>query len=154
MLKRDGDSIRVVSELAEWCDNNNLLLNVTKTKEMVIDFKTNKSPIEPLTINGKEVEQVEVFKFLGCNISNKLQWSEQISENFKKWQQRMFFLRRLKSFNVSIAVLISFYRASIESISTTSILVWFSSATSSDIKKLNRVVRTASYIIGREMDKL
>ena len=66
----------------------------------------------------------------------------------------MFFLRRLKSFNVSIAVLISFYRASIESISTKSILVWFSSATSSDIKKLNRVVRTASYIIGREMDKL
>ena len=68
----------MVSELAEWCDNNNLLLNVTKTKEMVIDFKTNKSPIEPLAINGKEVEQVEDFKFLGCNISNKLQWSEQI----------------------------------------------------------------------------
>ena len=36
----------MVSEPAEWCDNN-LLLNVTKTKEMVIDFKTNKSPIEP-----------------------------------------------------------------------------------------------------------
>jgi len=28
-----------VCNITEWCDNNNLLLNITKTKEMVIDFR-------------------------------------------------------------------------------------------------------------------
>ena len=28
-----------VSELVEWCDNNNLLLNASKTKEIIVDFR-------------------------------------------------------------------------------------------------------------------
>ena len=46
-----------VENLESWCSENNLLLNVSKTKEMIVDFRTrNKSHIEPLLIDGAEVE--------------------------------------------------------------------------------------------------
>ena len=37
--------IQEVMSSVDWCDSNHLVLNVTKTKEMVIDFrKPNKVP--------------------------------------------------------------------------------------------------------------
>ena len=40
-------------------------LNVSKTKEMVIDFKRNQTDIPPLFIQDKEVERVNEYKYLG-----------------------------------------------------------------------------------------
>ena len=33
-----------VRDLAGWCKNNNLSLNVTKTKEMIVDYRKSTSP--------------------------------------------------------------------------------------------------------------
>ncbi len=41
-----------VSRLAGWCSDNNLSLNVEKTKEIVVDFRRVHSLHAPLTING------------------------------------------------------------------------------------------------------
>ena len=153
----DDDDTRYraqVHDVTEWCHRNNLHLNVNKTKEIVIDFKTHKSPIDPLIINGSEVERVDTFKFLGVNISNNLKWENHIVNNLKGAQQKMYFLRLLKSFNVSSYILVNFYRSSIESILSNAILVWYKSATKKDIDKLNRVVKNASYVIGSSMRKL
>lgn len=56
--------------LVKWCSENNLELNISKTKEMVIDFQKNENKLKPLEINGQVVERVENFKFLGTTISN------------------------------------------------------------------------------------
>ena len=45
---------------------------VKQTKELIIDFKRNKSPIEPLVINDKEVEIIDASKFLGAYVTNDL----------------------------------------------------------------------------------
>ena len=45
-----------VNKLINWCGENNLELNVSKTKEMIVDFRRKKSPLSPLLINGKTVE--------------------------------------------------------------------------------------------------
>ena len=50
-----------VKKLVQWCDQNNLDLNVTKTKEKINDTRTIQSPIAPLLINGKAIEQVDFF---------------------------------------------------------------------------------------------
>ena len=124
-----------------WCEMNNLQLNVKKTKEMVIDFKVNKSPIDPLFINGTEVEHIDIFKFLGVTISSNLKWEDHILQNLKRSQQKMYFLRLLKSFNVKGDILVNFYRASIESLLCNAILVWYNAATKKDLAKLNRVLK-------------
>ncbi len=65
-----------------------------------------------------------------------------------KAQQRLYFLRQLRKFNLPQELLIQFYSAVIESVLCMSITVWFSSATKSELRRLRRVVRTAEWIIG------
>ncbi len=76
-------------------------------------------------------------------------WSRTIT--LKMAQQRLYFLRQLKKFNLPQE---QFYSAIIESVLCMSISVWFSSATKSDLRTLQRVVRTAERIIGTTLPTL
>jgi hypothetical protein len=61
-----------VRHLVVWCQNNILSRNVIKTKEMIVDHRKRRTKHTPILIDGAVVEQVESFKFLGVNITNKL----------------------------------------------------------------------------------
>ena len=52
----------VVDELVQWCDPNVLELNVTKTAELVIDFRRSKPSPHPLIIKGQEVSIMPQYK--------------------------------------------------------------------------------------------
>ncbi len=59
-----------VERLTSWCQDNCLSLNVSKTKELIVDFrKRQQRPYTPLMISGTPVERVSSFKYLGVNIS-------------------------------------------------------------------------------------
>ncbi|PIK42482.1 hypothetical protein BSL78_20659 [Apostichopus japonicus] len=45
-----------VNRLVSWCKENNLILNISKTKELIVDFT-----MGPLIIDGMVVEQVNTF---------------------------------------------------------------------------------------------
>ncbi len=64
-----------VSRLAGWCRDNNLSLNVEKTKEIVVDFRRVHTQHAPLTINGATVERASSTKFLGVHITEDLSWT-------------------------------------------------------------------------------
>jgi hypothetical protein len=61
-----------VRELAMWCQDNNHSLNVSKTKEMIVDYRKRFAEQAPILIDEAVVEQVASFKFLGVHITNKL----------------------------------------------------------------------------------
>ena len=61
-----------------WCNDHFLNLNVTKTKELIVDFRRNVTEHKPVTINGEDVEQVPEYKYLGTTISNSLDWSSNV----------------------------------------------------------------------------
>ena len=73
-----------VRDLAMWCDNNNLSLNVTKTKEMIVDYRKRRTKHAPILIIGAVVEQVVIFKFLGVHTTNKLTCSK-CTKTVVKW---------------------------------------------------------------------
>ncbi len=100
------------------------------------------------------VTAVESFRFLGTTTSQDLKWDTHIDSIVKKAQQRLYFLRHLRKFNLPQELLKQFYSAIIESVLCTSITVWFSSATKSDLRRLRRVVRTAEQIIGTTLPTL
>ena len=137
-----------------WCKRNNLLLNVDKTKEMVVDFRRVEDPPPPLSIDGQIVERVESFKFLGTWVSNRITWDINSSHIISKARQRLYFLRKLRSFQVSRDTLVNFYRCIIESTLTQCILVWFDRVSRADLNKLNAVVRSAEKIIGVKLTPL
>ncbi len=135
-LIQDGDESayrQEVRELAVWCSLNNLEL---KTVEMIVDFRRNPLSLPPLTIMNSTVTAVESFRFLGTTISQDLKWDNLIESMVRNAQQRLYFLRQLRKFNLPQELLKLFYSAIIESVLCTSITVWFSSATKSDLKRL------------------
>ncbi|KAI4894290.1 hypothetical protein NFI96_004725 [Prochilodus magdalenae] len=152
LLGRGG--ARNKGQLVSWCSNNHLLLNTEKTVEMVVDFRRNPPPLPPLHINNTAVSMVESLKFLGTTISRDLKWEKNTISIIKKAQQRMFFLRQLKKFNLPQTLMIQFYTAIIESILTASITIWFGSSTSQERTKLQRIIRTAERIIGCNLPSL
>ncbi|KAL0153147.1 hypothetical protein M9458_051543, partial [Cirrhinus mrigala] len=147
-------SFRMVTSLPTDRSHNNLELNTLKTVEMTVDFRRNPPALPPLTIMDSTVMTVETFRFLGNTISQDLKWDIHIDAIVKKAQQRLFFLRQLRKFNLPQELLKQFYTAIIESVLCTSITVWFSSATKSDLRRLHRTVRTAERIIGTTLPTL
>ncbi|XP_070180310.1 muscarinic acetylcholine receptor DM1-like [Littorina saxatilis] len=137
-----------VQRVVEWCSENDLELNVLKTKEVVIDPRRKKDPILPLEINGEAVEQVSSFKFLGTLISEDLKWDGNTKSIIKKCQQRLHFLRQLRKFRMSQQIMAQFYRAVVETTLCFSITVWYGSTTEKEKQLLESIVRTASKIAG------
>ena len=127
-----------VKDLVEWCSNNNLLLNPSKTKEIIVDFRTKPSQIQPLSINGEIIERVSNFKFLGTVISDDLKWEANIDKVVSKAHQRLYFLRLLKKFKLSSNILSQFYKSTIESVLCFSITVWYGNLSQKDKHRLNR----------------
>ena len=143
-LIRDNDASDYrleIDNITTWCDDNNLFLNVSKTKEMIVDFRRNKCDIQPIFIDNTEVEQVDVFKFLGIYLTNDLSWHFNCTELLKKARQRLYFLRILASFKVNSKILINSYRCVIESILTSNIIVWYRRATKKDLSLLSSVIK-------------
>ncbi len=98
-----------VERLTSWCQDNCLSLNVSKTKELIVDFrKRQQLPYTPLMISGTPVERVSSFKYLGVNISEDLTWTAHIQTQVKKARQRLYHLRQLRKFRVSPAILKNF----------------------------------------------
>lgn len=144
-----------VSQLENWCRENHLLLNVSKTKELIVDYsrKQQRDPL-PLVICGSEVERVDTFKYLGVTISQDLRWTQHIATTVKKARQRLFLLRRLRDFRLPLKVLKNFYTCTIESILCGSIITWMGSCTKQDFLALKRVVRSAERTIRTTLPNL
>ena len=79
-------------------------------------------------------------------IDDKLNWHEHIKIAYKKANQRMYFLRKLRSLNISTDLLLTFYTATIQSIITFGITCWGGNTTSKDKRKLDTLIRKAQRI--------
>lgn len=145
---------REVAGLVEWCQENNLSLHTKKTKEMIIDTRRRGGIYQPLFIKEAEVERVTSFKFLGINITEELTWTLNITDLAGKARQRLYFLRKLRKFGMPSTMLSSFYRATIESIISQAITVWYGSSTVRDRESLQRVIKAAQRITGAPLPSL
>ncbi|KAK7877923.1 hypothetical protein WMY93_031452 [Mugilogobius chulae] len=118
-----------VKSLTSWCQENNLSLNVSKTKEMIVDFRRRHvDQHSSIYINNAEVELVSSYKFLGVHIIEEV-WNElQHSYNF--------------------------YKCTIESLLTGCITVWYGNSTAQSRKALQRVVRAAEDITGSSLPSI
>ncbi|KAK1803861.1 hypothetical protein P4O66_003810 [Electrophorus voltai] len=144
-----------IKHLENWCQENNLLLNISKTKELIVDCsKKQERYYQPVRINGTTVERVDSFWYLGVHISQDLSWSCHTNSLAKKARQRLYHLRHLRDFRLPSKVLRNFYTCNIESILTGNITVWFGNSTKQDRQALQRVVRSAERITHTELPDL
>ena len=69
-----------MSRIALWLNQNKLILNIEKTKSMLIgsDRKLRAATATSVSVFDEEVESVEHFKYLGVTFSSNFTWTEQI----------------------------------------------------------------------------
>ena len=91
---------------------------------MIIDYRKNKFSVNPIKIQDQEVEIVDTYKYLGVVIDNRLNWAPHVDKVLKKTQSRLFFLRKLRSFNVCNRMLIMFYQTVVSSVMTYALVCW------------------------------
>ncbi len=140
-LIKDGDESayrQEVEQLAVWCSLNNLELNTLKTVEMIVDFRRNPPALPPLTIMNSNCD------CSGTTISQDLKWDNHIDSIAKKGPAEAVFPPPAKEVQPASGAADTV----IESVLCPSITVWFGSATKTDIRRLQRTVRTAERIIG------
>jgi hypothetical protein len=113
-----------VRDVAVCCQHNNLSLNVSMTKELIMDNRNQRCEHGPIHINGAIVERVESFKFLCVHITKQLTWSTHTHAVVKRAQQHLFPLR-LKRFGTGPQILRKLYRCTTESILTGCITAWY-----------------------------
>ncbi|KAF7665898.1 hypothetical protein LDENG_00128220 [Lucifuga dentata] len=156
LIRDDNDPVyrEEVEQLVDWCNLNNLVLNVDKTKEIIVDFRRIQRSHTPLLINNSAVEAVSSIKFLGVQITDNLTWSLNTAALVKRAQQRLHFLRRMRRAHLPPPILTTFYRGTIESILTSCISVWSGGCKASDWKTVQRVVRTAEKITGTSLPSI
>lgn len=78
---------------------------------MVVDFCRSKPPLEQVSISGRDIEVVQSYRYLGVHLDCKLDWSVNTEAVYKKGQSRLFFLRKLRSFDVCGEMLRMFYQS-------------------------------------------
>ena len=73
---------------------------------------------KPVYVSEKEVEVVDDFVYLGTTIDNKISFKDNAKRIFKKANQRLHLLRKLRSFGVSKKILQTIYKSLVQSIFT------------------------------------
>ena len=136
----------------QWCDDNFLQLNVEKTKEMIIDFRKSKSEPGPVVIKGGEVERVTTYKYLGVTFDDNLTWRQNTDSILRKAHTRMYCLRKLKSFDVSIRILQVFYSSVIVSVLTFGAVCWGGNITKQDKDRIEKIIKKAGNVVGRRQE--
>ena len=126
LIEKGNDSFfkQGINDFVTWCKNNFLKLNVSKTKEMIINFTRSQNDPEEIVIDGSKVQRVEFYKYLGVVFDNKLKFAQNMNEIVKKVNSRLLCLYKLRSFHVKTEILQTFYTATIRSVFSYGAICW------------------------------
>lgn len=136
-----------VLQITNWLSQNQLTLNVNKTKLLVCQSH-GKPPLEiHIHINNIPVEQVDQFNFLGIIISENIQWKAHIEGLSRKISKSIGTIAKLKYF-LPQSILILLYNSLILSHVNYGILLWGSqhNLLLPLQKKIIRIISNSKYI--------
>lgn len=101
----------------------------------------------PVVIHDHTIAQMD-YRYLGTHMDNKLVWKVHVDVICSRVQQRLHFLRRLRTFGVTWEVQLLFYHAVVESLLCYDISAWFDDLTVQSKAQINRLIQTAMEIMG------
>ena len=88
-----GGLLGEINMVVKFTEDEKITLNLKKCKEMVIDFRKNKSVIPPLEVNGHVFERVKSYKLLGMWIDDNLKWKTNVKYLVKKGSKTLVYFK-------------------------------------------------------------
>ena len=98
---------------------------------MCSDFRKYSPPQTDTVIHDTKVEVVDEYKYLCTTIESRLRWDHHHLTYHKCWQ-RLFCLRKRRSFNVDSTILSMFYKSGIQTVLTFTITCWLAYVSQKD----------------------
>lgn len=102
----------------------------------------------PVIIQGNIIVQVDTFKYLGVVIDYSLTWKAHTNYLCSRFQQRLYFLRRLMLFGVSQKIMLLFYQAVLGSLLNYGMQAWYGNLSVRSKSQLVCLVKVAMKVIG------
>ena len=145
---------RELLKVYEWLGANKLSLNVAKTKFMVFHISNRLVRYPNLLINGRPIERVTQFNFLGLILQSNMSWSMHTDHISLKVSKAISITCRLKDV-YPLLVLQSFYNTLILPYFNYCILSWDATISNGNRlhllqKKALRLISNSNYIAHTE----
>lgn len=140
LFHNKSDISNGISDITDWLQNNNLQLNLDKTK--IINFRQRKKEtINNITNNGKAIEESLETKFLGLYLDYNMSWNTHIGSICSRLSKCSYLLHKLNKIVNRDTVLVA-YHGLVASILRYGIIFW-GNATGSNMvfKSQKRCIR-------------
>ena len=111
---------------------------MTKTKELLNDFRKQPPTISPITIDG---ERVEKYKYFGIILDNKLKFDSNVLNIYKKCHYIIYCLQRLRNIGINSKILALYYQSCVETLVASWLICWYGSVNLHSKKLLNNIVK-------------
>jgi len=124
-----------------------MVLNLTKTKEVVLGPPSITSNLLSISASSHQIQRASEAKLLGVHIDSNLSWHTHVEAIVSKAIQRLYFLKQLKRARVPHAQLLHFYISVIRPVLEYAVPVWHHLLTKSQTNSIESVQKRALRII-------
>ena len=141
---------KALDQITSWTQDNLMKLNEAKCHYMIFtrsktDFTTR------LKVNEQKIDRKSICKLLGVWISEDLSWSQNCQQICKKAYSRLSMLTKLKYAGVSVEDLLNIYILFIRSVAEYCSVLYHSSLTQNEARKLEMIQKTCLQVILGDM---
>ena len=130
-----------------WTIQNDMKINKSKTKELVIDLFKTRTNFPTIRIDGTDTQRVTEAKILGITITSNLTWDVHVDEITRKAGKRLFLLLQLKRSGIPVEDLLTVYTTVVRPTLEYACPAWSTSLTLGLQSDMERVQRRAMNII-------
>ena len=133
-------------EIQEYSVNNQMKLNLAKTKLMLFNPTLSFDFVPDFTVEDTEIETVEDMKLLGLILRNDLSWKSNTENIIKKAYARIWILKRLKNRGGNLEDLTDIFIKQVRSVLEFGVPVWNSSLTKEESNDIERIQKCFLHI--------
>ena len=135
--------------LHEWCRKNGMVLNILKTKVMLITSRQKRNNLHEgelsLKYNAIDIKMTTSDKILGVYVDKNLTWNNHYQHVSKKVSSYLWLLSKIKTY-LSQEHRLLYYTAYIKPQFDYCSIIW-SNASNFNVNKINKLQRTACKLI-------
>ena len=147
----DEDSCTTeVRRTVEWCKSKGLLLNESKTKEMIFTVARKQPTTRSIIINARSIEQAQSFKYLGTILTGNFDFTLNGNSGVSKARKRLYILKRLKYAEADATLYNVCYSAFIHSILCYHFVPFYDHISAKSAEAIRKITYTASIISGQQ----
>ena len=145
----DNSLQTAADKLYNWCLNNHMVINIPKTKDMLIYFgkKYPRSAVPKVHINNHDIDRVSTYKLLGVVFNDRLTWDNHVAYIVGKASKRIFCITQLSRARVIERDIVIIYCSIVRSILEYCCEVWHCGLTGQQSRDIERVQKRCLAII-------